>query len=236
NSLRSDVKEWFAYIGEYMNANTKIKVNDWVPTQIPTPKSLRMSADYHEQHFVKFPHVACFHSRAELYHAAINESKDRVPWFVPQPFRFQIGRTLYTPDCFVQEGTKKTIIEIKRGGRFDKPWRDDFEEYLRLNGFHFQVISNEELYEQEILAENWLTIIRVLVRGQHYDTEPTERRLIEEIIPVEGAYFGELLDRNIPANRHLRELSIFRLLHKGCLCCNLSERNLNFDSWVTPCI
>lgn len=214
----------------------RISVNDWVPQQQPTRLGLRKSTDYYEQVCIKHPYASSFHCRAELYHAMLLEADSNVASYVPQPFSFRIGKRRYTPDCYLVEGHRRIIRELKPRGDFEPEWRKHFEDYLRLNRIEFAVVSNEEALDQEILAENWLTIVRVLARGKDVNTEQRELALIREEMPAEGIEFGYFIKSRTPAENEINELSIFRLLHRGLLKGDLARYPLSFDTWIEPCI
>ena len=218
-----------------MNSIPRIKVNDWVPQQQPTCVGFRKKTDYYEQVCIKHPYNSSFHSRAELYHAMLLESDSSIDSYVPQPYKFRIGRRIYPPDCYLVEGHRRIIRELKPRGDFEPKWRKQFEDYLRLNRIEFEVVSNEMVLEQEILAENWLTIVRVLARGKYVDTERREKALIHEEMPVAGIEFGYFITSHTPTEIEINELTIFRLLHRGLLKADLTHCPLSFDTWIEPC-
>ncbi len=214
----------------------RISVNDWVPQQQPTRLGLRKSTDYYEQACIKHPYTSSFHCRAELYHAMLLEADSSVASYVPQPFLFRIGKRRYTPDCYLVEGHRRIIRELKPGGDFEPEWRKHFEDYLRLNRIEFEVVSNETVFEKEILAENWLTIVRALARGKDVNTEQRELAIIQEEMPAAGIDFGFFIKSRTSAEIEINEISLFRLLHRGLLKADLAHYPLSFDTWIEPCI
>lgn len=84
-----------------------------IPNQQPTPLKLTKSADYYEQHCVKYPHRACFHSYSEFIHALLLEADSDVTAFVPQPYCLRIGRKLYTPDVYIVRKGRITVSGLE---------------------------------------------------------------------------------------------------------------------------
>ncbi len=101
------------------NAN-HISTYSWIPKQIRTSIKLMTGTDYYEQKCLKYQEVGQFHSRAELYFAALLESNPNVLSYVPQPMRFRIGSTFYIPDFYVCSRSRETIYELKSRGKFDE--------------------------------------------------------------------------------------------------------------------
>lgn len=206
-----------------------------IPNQQPTPLKLTKAADYYEQHCVKYPHRASFHSYAEFIHALLLEADSDVAAFVPQPYCLRIGRTLYTPDIYIVREGRIIVGELKPAGRsLPDAWLYALEAYFNHQGMHFEMISNEDVLEHETLALNWLPIVQVLAEAQLDGVEITfeEDELLSELLDYRRLTVGELLKEGPRDDRYRRELALLRLLHQHRIEADLSEAPWDYDTVV----
>jgi len=207
----------------------KCSIDSWVPRQIKTSLKLLKSTDYYEQAGLKFSGVGQFHSRAELLHAALLEGDPKVKRYTPQPFRFRIGSKWYIPDCYV-ELDKKIIRELKPNGRFDEDLQELLGTFCSLRNIKFETLSNEQVFQQECLAENWLTIIRLLSWARDVDSDEKEKEIIESMLSNPSFCLGDVVDISDRKRTYISEIAIFRLLHRGILNADLVTKRLSFDT------
>ena len=209
---------------------THVQVESWSPQQIPSSLKLLKSTNFYEQKFLKFPSIGQFHSLAELYFAALLESKRDVTTFVPQPFRFRIGSRFFIPDFFYVENGQKTIVELKApSGLEDNRWAM-LKDECASNGYEFKLVPNEQIYHQEIMAENWLTIVRVLISHSEIDTKSEQREIFDNFGIDQTFAFSKIVDSGDRLNTLNREVALFRLLHLGRVSAELSTDTLNYDT------
>ena len=218
------------------NSDTHISTKSWILRQHPTSIGLRKHTDCYDQKCLKFKGTGVFHSRAELLHAALLEGDPSVSVYIPQPLRFRIGSRNYIPDCYLRRGNDRIIRELKARGEFDKEWQKLLEDYCSFKGYSFEVIANEWVFDQEQLAENWLTIMQVLARGIDRQTEAVEYKILFNRLSPDGNSFGELIDESDGESRVIMELAILRLLHAGKIKADLKHHPLDYETGVEPCI
>lgn len=214
----------------------KIKTESLVPVQkLRSGKKIERSCDCYYQKFLKFPEVGIFHSYSELIHAALLESSSKVTMFVPQPFKFLIGNRPYIPDCYLISEGKKFVIELKPRGEFSESKEVLLKEYLGKENIQFKVISNEKILDQEMLALNWLEIIRTLIANKHIETFNQENEILYSLSSYEKQYLGDFISKNDRFNRVSDEIALYRLAHQGKIKINLENDPISFQSEVELC-
>jgi hypothetical protein len=213
-----------------------VSVSSWAPAQRHTPLPLRRQVDCYDQRCVKFNGVGVFHSRIQLLYFALLEGTACVSYYVPRPFTFNIGGHRYTPHFYVVEGAHRIIRELRSDGKFDEEWRSSLEKYCEFNSHKFEVIPTEWILEQEQLAENWLTITRMLARNIDHQTEPIERQILMDKLSPDGSTFGDLTQCNNANEKFFFELAVFRLLHQGKIKADLRYHPLRYETGMELCI
>jgi hypothetical protein len=206
------------------------------PRQHPTPLKIKRSTNYVAQRMLKCPERCRFHSLAELYYAALCEGDREIGYFCPQPFMFYIHGVRYIPDVYVEISGKRKVVEIRSKGKFSERKKLALESYLRPRRFEFEVISNETVYEKEIAAQNWLTIIRHLLSGEDIVTDGAETELIEALQLSESIALGDIIDTGHRQASERNELAIYRLLYQGIVQTDLASDFLSYDSELSLCI
>lgn len=176
------------------SAARAVHAESLTPTQHTTSRSFRTAADVRLQCMVKHPHLSEFHSLAEHLHAGLLEGTPSVSCYVPQPFRLRIGKRRYTPDCYVVEGHKRRMIELKPRGEFDDALKAPLEAFFAMQGMVFEVVANESVYERSLEAQNWLAVTRVLHLNRELNTHAQELEVLEAIAPSQGRALGEIID------------------------------------------
>ena len=214
----------------------RVKAPDLIPRQRLDAKRLKRRTDWYERVMIKHPTRSLFHSLAELYHAALLEANADVISYVPQPYSLLIGSRRYIPDCFVFKNDERVVIELKPRGEMDSELEIPLQQFFKSKGMRFLVVPNEWALEQSLKAENWLTILSVLVFGNLYETADQESRLLDRFFLQPNLNLGDVID---PGNRlgcFYEELSLFRLIHQGHLAANLDSSPLDYDTEISLCM
>lgn len=209
--------------------------NCLIPQQQPTSLKLTKSADYYEQRFVKYPHRASFHSYAEFIHALLMEAEATVTAFVPQPFRLQIGRALYTPDAHITYRSGAVVRELKPEGRaLTDGWQEALVDFFQNYGMAFELTSNESVLEHETLALHWLPLIQILAEAQRegVDTEHEESQVLNLVLETRCLIVGDVLAETSRSAGYRQELSLLRLLHQHRIQADLSQRPWDYDTEI----
>lgn len=206
------------------------------PVQHSVSRAFRTQCDFWQQRLLKHPHRSEFHSRAEYLHAGLLEGNPTVTVFVPQPYRLQVGRRWYTPDCFVLETGRRRVLEIKPGAHMDEALRGPVTAFFARHGLDFEVVANEHVFERHQEAENWLEIVRRLVASRDRDTTVAEVQVWERCLRhPRGLTVGDVIDRADRESTFAQEIALYRLLHRGRLQCDLDWQPLGYDTEVEPC-
>jgi hypothetical protein len=216
-------------------AMTTVKADNIIPIQ-QTKSALKIlrSADCYQQKFLKFPYVAIAHSLAELQKMALLEADKKVTNFVPQPFMLRVGKRRYVPDCFYERKGKKYVIELKPAGTDFAHIADPVKHFLKRKNITYSVVSNESVYEQSILAENWLYIIRTLNTSKTIDTDLAENELRDELYdgPLSIEQILSLGDR---LDSSTREVAMYKMAWRGQIEIDLDEAPMSADTEVKLC-
>lgn len=209
-----------------------VRVDSFEPRQRATRQSLRIATEFSVQWMLKHPHRSEFHCRSEHLYSGLLEGDSDVISFVPQPFTFQIGRTKYTPDFFVQANARSFVVEIKPNGKVDTALTEPTALYLKRYEIGFEIVSNESIAERAVEAENWLEIVRVLHVNKDLPTEREEQRLLEAFYQQPESTLGGIVTIGDRASSIEREVALFRLLHSGLLTAELSGSPLDFSTEI----
>ena len=185
---------------------------------------------------LKHPRLSHFHSRAEYLHAGLLEGDPDVISYVPQPFLLRVGARRYTPDCYVvRRGAGREVLELKPGGQMDAALQDPLTAFFARKGMTFRVVSNESVFEQQQLAENWLLIVNVLHQARWVDTDTMETRVLEQVWQLDRCQLGDLVDAGDRDRTYYQEIALLRLLHRGRLTAPLDSAPLEFNTEITLC-
>lgn len=212
-----------------------VKARDMTPRQHHTKAGFKRRTDCYERVMLKHPFRSVFHSRAELYYAALLEADPAVTSYVPQPFSLAVSGRAYIPDCYVLRNGQRVVVELKPRGEFDDALRVPLEKFFEQYGMRFQVVANEFALEQHLVAENWLSIISALVQTESLDTHQTEIKQLDQFSIRENLRLGQLID---PCNRIgslVEEAALFRLLHRGLVQADLGSAPLDYDTEFSLC-
>jgi hypothetical protein len=218
-----------------MKKPPKVSAKNLVPIQQWTRAGFKRHTDCYERQMLKHPHLSVFHSLAELYHAALLEGNPSVSVYVPQPFSLRVGSRYYTPDCYVMDEGKRRVVELKARGDFPEDMEIALKAFFKRYGMVFEVMDNERALERYVLAENWLTIVSLLYSARDYGSEVEEIE-VEEALAVSSKPLGHLIDAGNRFGTFMTEVAVFRLLHRGFLTADLSDRPLDYDTEVALCI
>lgn len=205
----------------------RVKAESLQPIQQSTPVKLLRGADCYLQRGLKFPSCGIFHSYAELLHACLLEADPTVSAYVPQPFRFRIGKRLYTPDCYVVRAGNAYVFELKPRGEFDPALTTALTEFLAFHAMEFGVLANEAFYAREIEATNYLRILQVLVTARDIQTLEQERELHARFVIAETIPLNQITEQAECGNLSRIEIALFRLLFSGKLKADLASRPLS---------
>jgi hypothetical protein len=217
------------------DSDINISLKSWSPVQVPTTLPLRRQVDCYDQHCVKFNDVGVFHSRAQLLYSAILEGMPSVSYYVPRPFSFNAGGRLYTPHFYVNDNNHKYVREVGSQRTGSAEWQSAMERYCTFNSHSFEFIPSEWIFERHQLAENWLSIVRILARNIDHYTESLEQKMLLHYLPSEGCTFGELIASTKADQKHFAELAVFRLLHRGTIKADLRYHPLSYELVVESC-
>ncbi len=198
----------------------------YFPDHERTSRKLQTHADYYERQFLKFPQRAGVHSYAELLQAALYEGNPSVKYYIPQPTQI-LG--WYHPDFYVIENGHAYLIELKPRGEFDEQKRQQIQEFASEHNMAFKVLSNESVYAERMLAENWLMMLELLVLSRHCKTDSLEVSVVQTL-EQGGRTLGELCQYREEQDERL--LAVFRLLHKGFIRASLSQKLIDWDTEV----
>lgn len=212
-----------------------ISLKCWNPEQVPTLLPVRRQVDCYDQRCVKFKEVGVFHSRAQLLYFAILEGTPSVIHYVPRPFTFNINGRRYTPSFYINEHNQKYVREVCSQPCGNAEWQSAMEKYCAFNSHIFEIIPSEWVFERQQLAENWLTIVRMLARNADHYTEPIEQHILLDWLSPDGSTFGELVSLSKPDNKHFAELAILRLVHRGLISADLQYKHLTYDTEMRLC-
>ncbi len=213
-----------------------VKTESFIPHQQESAKKLLRSADCYQQKFIKFPHIGIFHSYAEFIHAALLESDPEVSMFVPQPFLLHIGNRRYIPDCYFVKSGQRIVLELKPRGDFKDELRIPLQAFFEQEQMIFGVVSNENVLEQEILALNWLKIIRVLISAKKEDTSHEEFNLLNRLFEIQELELGDIVFVGDRIGQRKTEIALFRLAHKGKIKLDITDSQLGYSTKATLCI
>lgn len=221
------------FLSRELGAFHDVKAKNLIPHQQESAKNILRSADCYQQKFIKFPHIGIFHSYAELLHAALLEANSEVSAFVPQPFLLYVGNRRYPPDCYYTEQGLRIVVEIKPRGELKDELLIPVKKFFEHEGIIFKVISNEEIFSQEILAVNWLKIIRTLVSAANETTYKEEISLLNRLFEYQEIDVGDIVFIGDRIGQRKTEIALFRLAHKGKIKLDLSNSMLSFATKVS---
>lgn len=214
----------------------EVKAPTLEPRQQPTSSDLRTATDFRQQWMIKHPELSTFHSRAEHLHAALLEGDPTVLHYVPQPFRLQVGRHWYTPDCFIaSDARRRRVVELRPDGEMSERQREPLAHFFAQYGMVFEVVSNESVLAREVEAENWAEIVRILHQSRDFDTAQAEYRVLDQLAGGDSVNVGDIVDPGDRKRTYPDEIALFRLLHGGHVRAELTERPLDFDTEVSRC-
>ena len=211
-----------------------VRAQSLTPIQQPTPRSLQVGSDCYMQYMLKHAHgLSVFHSEAELLYAGLLEADPEVASFVPQPFRLRVRGRYYTPDCYLVAGAQRRVVELKPNARMDPHLQRPLAAFFATQGMTFEVISNEWVYERQVLAESWLEIVRRLHVARDEDTTEAELQLRSRLLAQPQLQVSDIVDAGDRDATYLAEVALYRLLHRGVLVANLETDHLNYATEVS---
>lgn len=214
----------------------QVKADSLEPAQQPTPPAFQTATDFRQQVMLKFPHLADFHSFAEHLDAGLLEGDPHVQIYVPHPFRLRIGKRRYTPDCYVvADNQPRRVRELRPRGEMSDALRVPLTHFFAQHGMRFEVIDNEAVYARATEAENWLEIVRILHQARDLATAHAEYAVLERVRCSGACTLGDVIAPGDRASTYRDEIALFRLLHRGTLCANLTSAPLDFDTEIAPC-
>ena len=214
----------------------QVKANTLAPHQRPTSRQLMRHANYYERQMIKHPHRSAFHSESELLHAGLLEGDPTVISYIPQPFLLRVNGQPYTPDCYiVRQDGRREVIELKPNGVLDPSLQDPLEAFFSQQEMVFRVISNESVEARRTEAENWIEIVQNLYLARDFDTDAAELEIIECLAEGNVTTIGALSDPGDRSQLYLREIGLYRLLHRGVVAAELADKALDWDTQVQLC-
>jgi hypothetical protein len=219
-----------------LDSMASVSARSLIPAEIPTPLKLLRQADCYQQIGVKYPQRGTFHSYAELLHFALNEGDRKVTTIIPQPFYLRVGSKPYIPDAYLVRAGQRLVIELKPRGEFDAALRLPLETFFQFRGMRFDVLSNESVLEREIEALNWLHVVRTLCTAKDLQTDAAECDLWQYFLAQDcRVMLGDILDPGDRLNGFVREVALYRMLHRGQLQPRWQHARLGLDTEIERC-
>ncbi len=219
-------------------AKNHVLCDDLIPRQQTTQRAFRVATNFYLQWMTKHSNARSeFHSYAEYLHAGLLEGDPTVIAFVPQPFSMRVGKRRYQPDVYVAHQDRRRVLELRPNGKMDERIALPLTDFFSNNGMTFELISNESVYERQVEAENWLAIVRILYTGRNFPTTDFEEQEILNLVWQRGGgcALGDIVDTGDRETSYNSELTLFRLLHEGCLRANLDVQPLSLDTELRLC-
>lgn len=206
------------------------------PRQHHAERGFITSTNAFFEEMIKFPDIAEFHCVAEFLHAGLLEGNPEVQNYVPQPFKLRVNGERYTADCFVlyRNGQRK-VLELKPDGDFDDHKKIPLEHFFFQYDYIFEVVSNESIFLQRLLAENWLEITKSLLLAKDLDTQKEENNLLRRLLLEESCVLADIVDADDRENTYFEEIALYRLLHRGKLMADLDTQVLDYHSRIWRC-
>ncbi len=199
-------------------------IDSWTPRQHGTTPGFKKKADYYRQRLLKYPGIGEFHSRYELYYAALLEGDPQVTHYVPQAHKMRFGKSKpYYPDFHVMyTDGRHDIVELKQTINWTDPRWEQLQWHCQHQGHRFVLIENAAIGARAVEAENWLEVVRHLVTGHLLETPQQEAALLMRCCAQGQLCLGEVIDGDDRQRSYLDELALYRLLHRGELRANLT--------------
>ena len=185
---------------------------------------------------IKYPDVAEFHSEAEFLHAGLLEGNPDVLNYVPQPYRVRVNGERYTADCFVlyRNGQRK-VLELKPNGKFSDHKKIPLEHFFFQYDYIFEVVSNEFIFQQRLLAENWIEIVKSLLLAKDLDTQRAENKLLSRLLIEKSCVLENIVEIDNREQSYFDEIALYRLLHRGKLKADLDIHILDYGTKIWRC-
>jgi hypothetical protein len=209
-----------------------VHIDTLAPVQHRADRNFRIATNVRIQRMLKHPHISEFHSLAEYFYAGLLEGTPAVSVYVPQPFSLRVGKRRYKPDFYVLERDRRRVVELKPRGEFSEALWQPLDAFFAAHGMHFEVISNEEVFSRKIEAQNWLEVVRALNLCRDLDTQVAESSVLDQCQGAGTLTLGDLIDPGDRDRTLETEIALFRLLHRGHLSANLSNRPLDYATSV----
>lgn len=206
------------------------------PAQIPTRRSIKVGNNFFAMQMMKHREaVSEFHSRSELYFAALLESDVAVRRFVPQPFRLPLPAQPYQPDVWVQRVTGQEIVyevttPARKAGRPVKA----ATRYLDAYGMTYQLVETPAVFDRELEAENWLTAVRWLTGFREVDLTDLMGHMRAIVGHLGSTPLGYLVEHFDQHNTDEVLVAACRLLHEGLLASDLATKPISLQTEVNP--
>lgn len=196
---------------------TSIRASSLTPCQVRAKRSVRIATDYYVAPMLKHPGISEFHSRAALYHATLLEGYPAVQHYVPRPFTLWMRGKPYVPTCYVARGSASEVIELTANGTFDERRREALVAFFKPQRMAFAVFSHESVLKRALEAQNWLRVVKTLLRHSTLETDTVEFDLLTQLTDAGPTCLGKFL---VPQDRQsslVQEVALLRLLHRGAM-------------------
>lgn len=209
----------------------KVSGSDLTPRQVKTSINFQIACNFHQRVMVKHPRLSNFHSNEELLHAALLEANHAVISYTPQPFTLYVGNKRYTPDCYVLENNVPIrVIEIKPFDEFGAVPEKALSSFFSQQCMQFVLISNEEINERKVEAQNWLEIVKRLVISEDVHTPVLENEIYSTLKEKPNVTLYDFIDLGDRERTAKKELCLFRLLHSGFIHASLGNSPLDLTT------
>ncbi len=207
------------------------------PDRVPNDYKIRKVANNFQHVFSKCHESRwSYHSLEEWYYAAKLELDFNVERFTPQPTQYGVHGNRYIPDFFVlRTDGSRLIIEVKPHKnieKFEAKYRAAMEAKARDENFTFQIVDNEEIREHALLSRNAIYISRVLNGSKNLITIQEEEQIGRMLLVHDRCHYSDIVSIDNRLEMRLREIALWRLVHRGEIIMNLSDQPISFDSTV----
>lgn len=213
-----------------------ISADSWEPTQHIPSLELRKRDNFFSRLCIKFAGEGYFLSQPQSWYAALMEADPDVPFYVPRPIQFRVGSRSYTPPCYVMKNNRKFLVDFITDKTKETLWLADLKSTCELKKITFELISVDWVWEQRQLAENWITITKVIALNSRQNTDNVEFDILQNHLSSAPIAFGDIMSNISSINRHEYELALFRLLHAGRARASLGKKILDFDTEIQSCV
>lgn len=208
-----------------------------IPDSVPNDYKVRKVANNFQHVFSKCHKSRwSYHSIEEWYYAAKLELDHTVERFTPHPTQYGAHGNRYIPDFFFlkTDGTR-FVVEIKpekNVTKFESKYRPAMEAKARSENFKFLIIENEIVRKEAQLSKNAIYISRVLNGAEGLITDEEESQITRMLLIHGNCQYTDIVSKDNRVEKRLREIALWRLVHRGRVAMNLRDQPISYDSSI----